>query len=102
MRTRDKLAAILISILTGIAIAHADSAEKLDLNSASKAELIALPGIGPASAEAIIRERDKRGGFRSVDDLLKVHGIGRKLVARLRPLITAKSKSDSATKNPFK
>ncbi|MFH0778965.1 MAG: ComEA family DNA-binding protein [Candidatus Eisenbacteria bacterium] len=56
----------------------------LDLNSAGSAELEALPGIGPALASRIIETREALGGFKSVDDLLQVRGIGVKTLARFR------------------
>jgi competence protein ComEA len=60
----------------------------LDLNAATLDELDDLPGIGPATAEAIIATRSARGGFRSVDDLDEVPGIGPTRLERLRPLVT--------------
>lgn len=64
------------------------SRAKVNLNTASAAELDALPGIGPATAEAIIRHREQRGRFRSVSDLLDVRGIGEAKLSQLRPLVT--------------
>ncbi|WP_123039773.1 ComEA family DNA-binding protein [Cohnella candidum] len=60
----------------------------LDLNRATESELDTLPGIGPAKAKAIVAYRDDRKGFRSVDELLEVKGIGAKLLERIRPLVT--------------
>ncbi|MCE7974068.1 MAG: helix-hairpin-helix domain-containing protein [Leptolyngbya sp. PLA1] len=59
----------------------------LDLNSATQAELELLPGIGPATAKAIIDFRRQLGGFKSVDDLDKVPGIGAKTLNRVRPYL---------------
>jgi competence protein ComEA len=61
---------------------------KVDLNTATQAELEALPGIGPTYAQAIIAERQRRGGFTSVNDLRSVRGIGDKRFAELAPLVT--------------
>lgn len=61
---------------------------KVDLNTASQAQLEELPGIGPTYAEAIIAERQRRGGFTSVNDLRSVRGIGDKRFAELAPLVT--------------
>jgi competence protein ComEA len=58
--------------------------EPLDLNTADLAALDALPGIGPATARAILEERTRRGGFRSTRDLLRVPGIGEGRFARLK------------------
>lgn len=60
----------------------------VNLNTATQAELEALPGIGPSLAQAIVAERDRRGGFTSVDQLRQVRGIGDKRFADLRPLVT--------------
>lgn len=59
----------------------------LDLNAATAAELDSLPGIGPSKAQAILDFRDARQGFRSVEELLEVKGIGPKLYDRIRALV---------------
>jgi competence protein ComEA len=61
----------------------------IDVNRASADELVALPGIGPVRAAAIIALRDERGRFGSIDELLDVKGIGPKTLERLRPLAIA-------------
>jgi competence protein ComEA len=58
--------------------------EPVDLNTADLATLDSLPGIGPATARAILEERARRGGFRSTRDLLRVPGIGEGRFARLK------------------
>jgi competence protein ComEA len=60
----------------------------LDLNTATTAQLEELPGIGPVLAEAIVDERERRGGFRSVNELRDVRGIGDKRFEDLRALVT--------------
>ena len=59
----------------------------VDINRATLAELDTLPGVGPATATAIIAWRDENGRFRRVDDLLEVPGIGPARLERLRPLV---------------
>jgi len=61
-----------------------DPAEPIDLNTAGLAELETLPHVGPATAQAILAERNRRGGFRSPRDLLRVPGIGERRFADLR------------------
>jgi competence protein ComEA len=59
----------------------------IDLNTADLAALDSLPGVGPATARAILEERARRGGFRSTRDLLRVPGIGEGRFARLKDLV---------------
>lgn len=57
----------------------------VDLNTAGQSELEALPGIGPTTATAIIRHRETKGRFTSVEQLEQVPGIGPARLAQLRP-----------------
>ncbi len=57
----------------------------VDLNTATAAQLEALPGIGPATAQAIIDYRTQHRRFRSVNELLEVRGIGEAKLAQIRP-----------------
>ncbi|MGH1505006.1 MAG: helix-hairpin-helix domain-containing protein [Acidimicrobiales bacterium] len=59
----------------------------VDLNRADAAELDTLPGVGPATAAAIVAHRDEHGPFASVDDLLSVPGIGPAKLAALSDLV---------------
>ena len=56
----------------------------IDLNTATAADLEELPGIGPATAAAIIEHREQHGPFPSVESLLDVRGIGDAKLAELR------------------
>jgi competence protein ComEA len=60
----------------------------LSLNTATVAQLDGLPGVGPVLAARIIAYRDAKGGFRSVDQLREVTGIGEAKYADLRPLVS--------------
>lgn len=60
----------------------------IDLNRADEATLDQLPGVGPATAAAIVEYRTAVGGFVSVDDLVNVPGIGPAKVSALRDLVS--------------
>lgn len=61
----------------------------LALNRASAAELACLPGIGPALAARIVEDRARHGPFREVKELERVAGIGRALLGRVAPRLSA-------------
>lgn len=63
------------------------TADMLDLNRATEAQLDALPGVGPVLAARIISYRERYGGFASVEELLLVRGIGDGMLAKLRPYL---------------
>lgn len=60
----------------------------IDLNRATAAELDRLPGVGPATAAAIVDDRARHGPFATIDDLERVPGIGPARLAALRDLVT--------------
>jgi competence protein ComEA len=60
----------------------------INLNSATAAELEALPGVGPAMALRIVEYRQKNGGFKKLEDLMHVKGVGEKTFLKLKALIT--------------
>ena len=60
----------------------------VNINSAAETELVALPGIGPSKAKAIAEYRQKQGGFKSIEDLQQVKGIGPATLEKLRARVT--------------
>jgi comEA protein len=65
-------------------------AHPVNINTATKQELMLLPGIGEAYAERIIIYREDNGPFTSIDELEKVKGIGKKKLELVRPHVTIK------------
>ena len=68
--------------------AGAGATGPVNLNTADAAALDALPGVGPATAAAILEHRGKVGAFTSVEQLLDVPGIGEAKLEALRDLVT--------------
>jgi competence protein ComEA len=64
------------------------SSQLLSLNRASQAELEQLPGVGPTLAGRMLDWRTANGGFKKKEDLMKVSGIGQKLFASMKDLVT--------------
>ena len=63
---------------------------RVNLNSGDEADLVALPGVGPVRARAILAYRREKGPFAAVSDLRAVPGFGQALVARLAPLVVVR------------
>lgn len=61
---------------------------RVDLNRATVQELLTLPGIGPATADAIVRFRSEHGPFESIEDIMRVPGIKEGRFERLRDRLT--------------
>lgn len=87
--------ALSVCALVSVATARADAQTQtesqkrlVNLNAATAAELESLPGVGPAVAARIIEYREKNGGFKKVEDLMNVRGIGEKTFLQLKPLVT--------------
>lgn len=90
-----RVRALALALATATALAAAAQAGEgpaaltgqVNVNTASAAELQLLPGIGEARARSLIELRKRRGGFKSVEELKDVKGIGDAGLARLRPFV---------------
>ncbi len=60
----------------------------ININSAPKEELMLLPGIGESTAEKILMYRKEHNGFRKIEDIQKIKGIGKKKFEKLKPYIS--------------
>ena len=60
----------------------------VNLNTATAADLEALPGVGAATARLIIEHREKNGGFKKIEELMNIKGIGEKSFLKLKPMVT--------------
>jgi competence protein ComEA len=88
----DGIQVLIPSRVAGAAGAAAGSdgapGRRVSLSSATLADLDALPGIGPVTAQKILDHRAQHGGFSSVDDLDAISGIGPARIEQLRDLVT--------------
>ncbi|HAY40194.1 MAG TPA: competence protein ComEA [Desulfobacteraceae bacterium] len=75
-------------VMTFSAPLWAGDAGKINLNKATATEISQLKGIGMKYAERIVEFRDKNGPFKQVEDLLKVQGIGPKILEKNKDRIT--------------
>ena len=66
----------------------ATAAAPVNLNTATAEQLATIPGVGPKMAERIIDYRQKNGGFKKVEDLMNVSGVGEKSFLKMKPLVT--------------
>lgn len=61
---------------------------QVDINRATQRDFELLPGIGPVTARKIVESRSDHGAFTTVEDLDRVHGIGKKTIEKLRKFLT--------------
>lgn len=80
---------VLSFLFTGTAFAV------VNINTASRAELESLQGIGSVKAKAIIEYREKNGSFASIDELGKVSGIGSGTIKQLRDVVVVEAEKSA-------
>ena len=76
----------------------ASTGTTVNLNTATSAELQALPGIGVATATRILEYRQKNGPFKRIEELMNVQGIGEKIFLRLKPQLTVGTPATPASR----
>jgi competence protein ComEA len=92
-RSRGPAIASALALLLLAGYAHAQKRAPsafLDLNAATALQLQQLPGIGPTTAQAIVKFREKSGPFQRVEDLLAIHGISPAKLEKLRPYVVVR------------
>ena len=103
MRMITMGAMALCAVLAGSASVLAQSTDKaasvpvkpaINLNLATVEQLATLPGIGDRTAERILEYRQKNGGFKKIEELMNVKGIGEKSFLKLKPLVTVAPRAD--------
>ncbi len=65
-----------------------NTSSKISINTASKEELMTLPGVGESKAKDIINYREANGPFQTIEDIMKVPGIGESIFAKIQEIIT--------------
>jgi comEA protein len=101
MVAKMKTAAALLGLLATLAIAGTSFAAKqapgapVDINKASAEELMSVPGLGPAKAQAIVAQR-ATAPFSTTEELVNVKGIGEKLFAKISPYVTVSGAPQAA------
>lgn len=84
--------AIVLALVasTGLATAAGKAAPtgKVNINTATVEQLTALPGVGAKLAARIVEYRQKTGGFKSVNELMNVQGVGEKNLAKIQAFLT--------------
>src|SRR5438552_8899398 len=97
-RSRNLIVTFVIALF---AISEADANKKpplrpVNLNTATALELQQVPGIGPSTADKILKMRKSYGAFKAVDDLRAIKGIGPKRLEKMRKYLTVAKPSTKA------
>lgn len=80
-------ARIYIPTFAEMISAEEENDGKINLNTATKEELMTLPGVGEAKADSIIQYRNENGGFKSIEEIMQISGIKEGLFEKIKDLI---------------
>ncbi|HFI0158995.1 TPA: helix-hairpin-helix domain-containing protein [Streptococcus suis] len=86
--SKDENISVVASTTASSAMSQEGNESKVNLNTATEADLQTISGIGAKRAADIVAYREANGGFKSVDDLNNVSGIGDKIMESIRPYVT--------------
>ena len=101
LRTRSRLAAAGLALAAGLVVFVPAVAGPVNVNTADARTLQKeLVGVGPAKAQAIVAAREKNGPFKSLDEVARVKGVGKKLVERNRGNLRLDGKAGSGAAVP--
>ena len=89
-----------LALLLVLALCSATAFAAINLNTATKEELVALPGIGPAKAQAILDYRNSHGQFKSIEEVKDVKGIGAKRYEKIKSDLTVVGASAKTAAKP--
>jgi competence protein ComEA len=89
-----------LALAFALALCSLTATAAVNLNTATKDELVALPGIGPAKAQAILDYRSKNGAFKSIEELKDVKGIGAKRYEKIKSELTVVGASAKPAAKP--
>ncbi len=96
-RTLGAVAVVVLALLASFpaaqeadrrSTAKAVASAPLNLNTATVAQLESLPGVGARTAALIVEYRQKNGGFKKIEELMNVRGVGERSFLKLKPLIS--------------
>ncbi len=96
MRIIKRVFTVLVVVMAVVAltgVVPAEDSTKIDLNKASVEDLLKIKGIGQSYAQRIIEYREANGQFNQIEDIMKVKGIGSKLFESIKDQITVTVKS---------
>jgi len=100
MKMMKSLVGCLLLGVCLVSFAGAETAGKVDLNTAGQEQFETLPGIGPSLAARIVEHRTKNRSFKRIEELMNVKGIGEKKFLKLKDLVfVGQSSSKKSSKN---